>query len=91
MLDTLAESTQEDALAQGALATAAINAHESDAVDVEALTEEQDAKREEQRRRPPTAARQLGSRRLGNGHDQEENEPSRPGFEASAPGVKGGG
>jgi hypothetical protein len=49
MLDTLAESTKEDALAQGALATAAINAHESDAVDVEALTEEQNAKREEQR------------------------------------------
>lgn len=50
MLDTLAESAEEDALAQGALATAAINAHETDAVDVEALTEEQNAKREEQRK-----------------------------------------
>jgi len=47
MLDTLAESTREDAIAQGALATAAINAHESDAVDVESLRAEQDAKREE--------------------------------------------
>ena len=31
------------------MATAAINPHESDAVDVEALTEEADAKRDEQR------------------------------------------
>lgn len=49
MLDTISRETREDPLASGALATAATNAHESDAVDVEALQAEQDAKREEQR------------------------------------------
>src|SRR5436190_21067103 len=43
MLDTLAEQTREDPFSQGALATAATNPHESDAVDVEALQEEQQA------------------------------------------------
>jgi hypothetical protein len=45
MLDTIAESVGEDP----AQATYAINAHESDAVDVEALNEEAAAKREENR------------------------------------------
>ena len=48
MLDTLAESATEDAAAQGT-ATAAINAHESDAVDVEAQMEDQAEKRDEAR------------------------------------------
>jgi len=48
MLDTLAEDAVENAAAQGNV-TAAINAHESDAVDVEAQMEEQAAKRDERR------------------------------------------
>ena len=48
MLDTLAADAQEHAAAQG-LAVAAINAHESDAVDVEAEMAEQERKREEAR------------------------------------------
>ena len=48
MLDTLADDAEENAAAQGA-ATAAINAHASDAVDVAAQMEEQKAKREESR------------------------------------------
>jgi hypothetical protein len=45
MLDTLADAAEDDP----AVATYAINAHESDAVDVEALMEEQKAKRDENR------------------------------------------
>lgn len=45
MLDTIAENVGEDP----SQATYAINAHESDAVDVEAQMEEQAAKREENR------------------------------------------
>ncbi len=45
MLDTLADAAQDDP----AVATYAINAHQSDAVDVEELMEEQKAKRQENR------------------------------------------
>lgn len=45
MLDTIADATEDDP----ALATAVINAHESDAVDVQAMMEEQQQRREEAR------------------------------------------